>query len=335
MTTLLVASTGGHLKQLHRLHSRLTHLDGPIRWATFDTAQSRSLLASSDVDFVPFVGGRDPRAVARNLPIARRILRDHDVSQVVSTGSAVALPFFAAARMRGLDAHYIESAARSTGPSTTGRLMSRVPGVHLYCQYPVWAQGRWAYSGSVFDSFLPAPAGPARSLDRVVVSLGTYRGYGFRRLLERLLVLLPPETEVLWQTGDTDIQGLPIEGHVEIPERDLVQAIGEADLLIAHAGVGTALAALEAGRCPMLVPRRLHHGEHVDDHQTQIAQELSRRDLVVTADADDLTLEALIDAASRRVATLEQDPPFELRATSPRTAARAAEPVGTAAGAPR
>ncbi len=332
MTTLLVASTGGHLKQLHSLHPRLTHLEGPIRWATFDTPQSRSLLASSDVDFVPFVGGRDPRAVARNLPIARRILRDHDVSQVVSTGSAVALPFFTAARMRGLEAHYIESAARSTGPSTTGRLMSRVPGVHLYCQYPGWAEGRWQYGGSVFDSFLPAPADRVGPLRRVVVSLGTYRGYGFRRLLERLIALLPAETEVLWQTGDTDIEGLAIDGHVEIPERDLVQAIGESDLLIAHAGVGTALAALEAGRCPLLVPRRLHHGEHVDDHQIQIAEELSRRHLVVSCDADDLTLETLIDTASRRVATPAQDPPFVLRAATPRTTR---EGAGTAAGAAR
>ena len=44
MTTLLVASTGGHLKQLHRLHRRLEGVEGPFRWATFDTPQSRSLL---------------------------------------------------------------------------------------------------------------------------------------------------------------------------------------------------------------------------------------------------------------------------------------------------
>ena len=129
MTTLLVASTGGHLKQLHRLHKRLVGIDGPYRWATFDTPQSRSLLEGEQVDFVPFVGGRDPRNVARNFPRANRILRDHDIDTIVSTGSAVALPFYALGRARGLSCHYIESAARSDGPSRTARMISRIPGV--------------------------------------------------------------------------------------------------------------------------------------------------------------------------------------------------------------
>ena len=69
LTTLLVASTGGHLKQLHQLYRRLDGVAGPLRWATFDTPQSRSLLEGEDVDFVHFVGGRDPANVARNLPL--------------------------------------------------------------------------------------------------------------------------------------------------------------------------------------------------------------------------------------------------------------------------
>ena len=39
-------------------------IDGPFRWATFDTPQSRSLLEGEAVDFVHFVGGRDPGNVA-------------------------------------------------------------------------------------------------------------------------------------------------------------------------------------------------------------------------------------------------------------------------------
>ena len=43
---------------------------GPYRWATFDTPQSRSLLEGEEVEFVPFVGGRDPGNVAAQ-PAAR------------------------------------------------------------------------------------------------------------------------------------------------------------------------------------------------------------------------------------------------------------------------
>jgi UDP-N-acetylglucosamine--N-acetylmuramyl-(pentapeptide) pyrophosphoryl-undecaprenol N-acetylglucosamine transferase len=315
LSTLLVASTGGHLKELHHLCRRLSGVAGPYRWATFDTPQSRSLLGGETVDFVPFVGGRDPVNVTRNVAAARRILGDEQLDTIVSTGSAVALPFFALARTRGLCCHYIESAARSDGPSLTARLISRVPGVHLYAQYPGWAHGRWSYGGSVFDAFESRSVDEtrARRLERVVVTLGTYRGYGFPRLIGRLLEVLPSESEVLWQTGDTDTGGLGITGHYAIPERDLTEAMREADVVVSHAGVGTALAALEVGKCPLLVPRRLSLGEHVDDHQTQVAGELRSRGLAVCSEADELVYGDLLAAAGRGVATLTQAPPFRMR----------------------
>jgi UDP-N-acetylglucosamine--N-acetylmuramyl-(pentapeptide) pyrophosphoryl-undecaprenol N-acetylglucosamine transferase len=315
VSTLLVASTGGHLKQLHHLHRRLSSVDAPFCWATFDTPQSRSLLGEESVDFVRFVGGRDPINVVRNLRAARQILKDREVDTVVSTGSAIALPFFALATTRRLTCHYIESAARSHGPSITGRLISRIPRARLYSQYPSWAGNRWSYGGSVFDAFEPAasPSATPSRVQRAVVTLGTFRGYGFPRLLRRLREVLPSDAEVLWQTGDTDTSGLGISGHDAIPERDLIQAMGEADVVISHAGVGTALAALEVGICPLLVPRRLSYGEHVDDHQTQIASELHKRGLAISVEADDLTYDDLLTATRNRVTTLDVAPPFNTR----------------------
>jgi len=330
VAALLVASTGGHLKQLHRLHRRLVGTDGPFRWATFDTPQSRSLLQGEAVDFVHFVGGRDPGNVLRNVPLAERILRENEIDTVVSTGSAMALPFFALGRARGLSCHYVESAARGDGPSKTARMISHIPGVYLYTQYPAWADRKWHYRGAVFDSFAPADRRADRPgrLSRVVVSLGTFKDYGFERLVRRMLAILPPEADVLWQTGDTDVRELGITGHHAIPERELTQAIREADVVVAHAGVGTALAALEVGKCPVLVPRRLSHGEHVDDHQTQIAAELGNRGLAVSAEADELTLEHLLAAAATSVTTLPTDPPFMMRGRQPVVGSGTLVPVG-------
>jgi UDP-N-acetylglucosamine--N-acetylmuramyl-(pentapeptide) pyrophosphoryl-undecaprenol N-acetylglucosamine transferase len=297
---------------MHHLYKRLSGVEGPFRWVTFDTPQSRSLLEGEKVDFVRFVGGRDPGTVLRNTVDARRILSDDGINTVVSTGSAVVLSFFGLARLYGLRCHFIESAARSDGPSMTGRLVSRIPGVCLYTQYPGWARGRWIYGGSVLDGFERVSSSDSVSLKlrKIVVTLGTYRGYGFQRLIKRLLEILPPEIDVLWQTGDTDVSQFGISGHYAIPEHELTAAMREADVVVAHGGVGTMLATLEVGKCPVLVPRRLLHREHVDDHQIQVADELGRRGLALSIEADDLTAEDLVTAASSRVATVSQTPPF-------------------------
>jgi UDP-N-acetylglucosamine--N-acetylmuramyl-(pentapeptide) pyrophosphoryl-undecaprenol N-acetylglucosamine transferase len=312
MTTLLVASTGGHLKELHHLHRRLSGTGGPYQWVTFDTPQSRSLLDGEAVEFVRFVGDRDVRNTVRSLGEARQIMRGAEVETVVSTGAAVALPFIGLARAQRLNCHYIESAARTDGPSLTGRMVSRIPGVRLFTQYPSWASSSWRYGGSVFDAFESvelsddAPA----SLERVVVTLGTTRQVEFRRLVHRLLEILPPEADVLWQTGNTDTSDLGISGHRVIPERDLMQAMEDADAVVSHAGVGTALAALEVGKCPVLVPRRPQRGELVDDHQLEIARELGDRSLSVSIEADTLAAADLLAAARRRVDRVPHAPPF-------------------------
>lgn len=300
MTTLLVAATGGHLAQLHQLRPRLVPVGEPVVWATFDAPQSRSMLAGEVVEYVPYTAPRDYRNVVLNMRHAADILRRHDVRQVLSTGSAIALSFLPLARALGRQAHYIESAARSDGPSTTGRILERVPGIRLSAQYDSWATGRWQRTVSVFDDFTAQPR-PAPAVTSVVVTLGTIEGYGFRSLLERVLEIAPPGMRVLWQTGVTDTAGLPIEARAAMPQHELHDAMARADVVVAHAGIGSALGALNAGRRPVLVPRRHVRGEHVDDHQVQIARELHGRDLALHREVEDLTWADLEDAAGWHV----------------------------------
>lgn len=310
MSTLLVASAGGHLKELYLLRERLSDVDGPYRWLTFDTPQSRSLLAEEDVEFVRFVGDRDAANAVRSLAEARRLVGDPDVDAVVSTGASVAVPYIAMARARRVRCCYVESAARLDGPSLTGRLLSRIPGVALVNQCPGWANGKWRYGGSVFDSFEPAElVRPEAALDKVVVALGT-TAEGFPRIVRRLKEILPAEADVLWQTGNTDISELGVPGHFMLPERDLSEAMREADAVVCHAGVGNALAALEVGKCPVIVPRRLSFEELVDDHQVQIARELSERGLAIAVEADEVTREDLLLASRRRVTVSAQPAAF-------------------------
>ena len=306
---MLVASTGGHLAQLHRLSRRLD--SGERAWATFDTPQSRRLLAGERVHYVPYTAPRDYANVAANLRRAHRILRAEEPARVVSTGAAIALSFLPMARVHGIPATYIESAARSEGPSLTGRVLERVPRVSLHTQYPSWGRRRWSYVGSVFDSFTAEEAPREAPPARVVVSLGTIP-FPFPRLLEACLRALPDGAQVTWQTGETPADGLPIRGQALMPPDQLSAAMREADVVIAHAGLGSALAALEVGRCPILIPREAAHGEHVDDHQRQIAAELDRRGLALHRPPDRLAPEDLAWAAARSARERADLPPLEL-----------------------
>jgi UDP-N-acetylglucosamine transferase subunit ALG13 len=65
------------------------------------------------------------------------------------------------------------------------------------------------------------------------------------------------------------------------------------------------------------VPRRAERGEHVDNHQREVADELDRRRLAVACEADELTTEVLERAATRSIARAKAPPVFHL--VGPRT----------------
>jgi UDP-N-acetylglucosamine:LPS N-acetylglucosamine transferase len=307
MSTVLVATAGGHLAQLFELAPRLPFDTGHRVWVTSATPQSRSLLAGEDAVFVPEVRPRDVKAVLREVPRARRLLQRHRAETVVSTGAALALGYLLPAVSMGIPAHYVESSARVEGPSLTGRILERVPRVHLYRQYEHAARGRWKYAGTVFAGFSAIPRCDPPTIRRAVVVLGTV-DEAFRRLVERLVAILPPGAEVLWQTGTTPVDDLDIEPTPFLPDAELKAAMAAADVVVTHGGCGAVLDALAAGRSPVVVPRRLAHGECVDDHQRQLAEWVAARGLAVLADADELSWSHL-ETASRRSVVRVADPP--------------------------
>jgi hypothetical protein len=323
MTTLFVATTGGHLTQLDSLASRIPP-NGDAVWVTHANEQSQSMLADRDVEFVPYVGVRNVPDVLRCIPDARRLMARRKVTRAVSTGSGIALGYLPYLAARGVECHYIESATRVTGPSLTGRVLKWVPRVHTYTQYQSWADHRWGYAGSVFDGY--ESAAMSREPDamvRVVVTVGAATQYPFRRLFEHLVPLLAPDgalsnvtglpVEVLWQSADTPVDDLPIHATPALPAAELGAALSKANIVISHAGTGSALAALNAGRYPILATRDPARGEQVDDHQQQLATELARRGLAMHRDAQAITIDDMMEALDISVRRTTSPPPFELR----------------------
>jgi UDP-N-acetylglucosamine transferase subunit ALG13 len=313
----LVASTGGHLEELYRLKQCFAPEVGDVEWVTFDTPQSRFLLARERVHFVPFVKPKDAKGTLASTAAALQLLRRGRFVRVISTGAAIAVPFLTEARLLGLGAHYIESAARTTGPSLSGSLLARIPGVRLYGQYQAWTSGHWQYRGTVFDGLSPGPARPRSAPRRIVVTFGTQQDFGFRRAAERLVEILAAvcstDADILWQTGSTDMAGLGVDSVETVPNAHLLDAVRRADLIVSHAGVGSALLALRHGKCPVLLPRLRAMGEHTDDHQTLIAQELAWRHLAVAADASELSARELLTAASMTAVASAQSPQYPLQ----------------------
>ena len=64
----------------------------------------------------------------------------------------------------------------------------------------------------------------------------------------------------------------------------MLRYINEADVVVCHAGVGTVLCTLRAGRTPVVLPRLKALGETVDDHQLEFTSALVDIGAVVRLD---------------------------------------------------
>ena len=78
-----------------------------------------------------------------------------------------------------------------------------------------------------------------------------------------------------------------------MPQGDYRARVASARLFIAHAGMGSIIAAIEAGKPLLMLPRLAAQGEHNNDHQLATAASIGARPgLHVAADAADLKARA-------------------------------------------
>lgn len=302
--TVLVASTGGHLAQLAMLRGRLRTAEGSL-WITFDSPQARSVLNGERVTYVGYIKPRGYVDLIRAVPKILRALRTERPDAIVSTGAAIAvaaLPLAVLCRVRRVV--YIESFSRFSGPSLTGRILRWVPRLEMYTQHASWSDARWKATPPVLTGFrrTTKPA-PVRERLRVFVTLGTIKPFRFDALVDAL-VKLASSVDFVWQLGETTRDTLPGVGHAWMSAEDFDRAARDADVVVAHAGVGTALRLLEIGHYAILVPRRAVREEHVDDHQTQVAAAFDTLGIAKTVEAPKISLELLREASLHRVVSI-------------------------------
>ncbi|WP_168209123.1 glycosyltransferase [Agromyces intestinalis] len=310
---LLAASTGGHLHELVRQTEYLRPSDDSL-WVTFESPQADSLLRGRRVMHVPYVRPRDYVGVARAIGRVHGAIRGERFDVAVSTGSAIALAVLPVARMSRIPATYIESVCRVDGPSMTGRVLAGLHAADLRTQHASWAGRRWHAQPSVLATYArrlrPLPDRPLR----VFVTLGTIEGYRFDALVDQVLRsgLAGPETT--WQLGFTDRDDLPGRVHGHLAPEEFARIALEADVVVTHAGVGTLLGMLELGIHPLLVVRRASRGEHVDDHQEQIADLVRELRVADAVEIDDLDAGTMVEAARWEIVDRVDEPALAGRA---------------------
>ncbi len=123
----------------------------------------------------------------------------------------------------------------------------------------------------------------------------------FRRMLDAVAAIareLPQPVFV--QSGSTPFQAEGCAGAPFLAMDEFASRVAESTLLITHAGAGSVITAVRAGKVPVVVPRRMRFGEHVDDHQVEFARELAATGRIVVANEAAELLPAVREALARQ-----------------------------------
>jgi UDP-N-acetylglucosamine:LPS N-acetylglucosamine transferase len=118
---LLVCSPGGHLVQMLSLEPAWRDLEAT--WVTLPGADVDYLLEGQDVVLGHGPTNRSIKNLLRNFRVAWRTVRDQRPDVILSTGAALAVPFFIVGRLHGRRCVYVESFTRIHGLSWSGRLV--------------------------------------------------------------------------------------------------------------------------------------------------------------------------------------------------------------------
>jgi beta-1,4-N-acetylglucosaminyltransferase len=148
MRVILVCSPGGHLQQMLALRPAW---EGWQRsWVTLPGSDVSSLLSEEKVTLAHGPTNRSPLNLLRNLLVAWRVLRAERPDAILSTGAALAVPFFVVARLLGIRTVYVESVTRTEGLSLSGRLVYPLAS-SFFVQWPELASRlkRARYAGAV------------------------------------------------------------------------------------------------------------------------------------------------------------------------------------------
>lgn len=121
MKIALVGSSGGHLTHLYLLKNFWENEDR--FWVTFDKTDAKSILKEERFYPCYYPTNRNVKNTIKNTILAFKILRKEKPDLIISSGAAVAVPFFWIGKLFGVKTVYIEIFDRIDKPTLTGKLV--------------------------------------------------------------------------------------------------------------------------------------------------------------------------------------------------------------------
>ena len=127
----------------------------------------------------------------------------------------------------------------------------------------------------------------------ILITVGTEK-FPFNRLMNWIDKLIskgflnPEQEEIVVQYGSCTVLPSEVRGFRIVPGNQFQELVKKARLIIAHCGEGTIDLLSEVNKPFILVPRSERLGEHVDDHQQELAEALKEKGINVANCSQDL-----------------------------------------------
>lgn len=139
----------------------------------------------------------------------------------------------------------------------------------------------------------------------ILVTVGTH-DQGFNRLVQAMddvAASLSLNEPVVIQRGSSSYEPQHAEHFKFTTKKKIEQLTQQARIVVAHAAAGSALVTLLNQKPLIVVPRLQRFGEHVDDHQLQLAKALDAEQKAIAVYEPSLhTLRAAIERVTEQAA---------------------------------
>ncbi|BDG67026.1 UDP-N-acetylglucosamine--N-acetylmuramyl-(pentapeptide) pyrophosphoryl-undecaprenol N-acetylglucosamine transferase [Enterococcus innesii] len=143
MKICLVGSSGGHLTHLHLLEPFWGNKER--FWVTFDKEDAKNILANERKYNCYFPTNRNVKNLIKNTYLAFKILKSEKPDIIISSGAAVAVPFFFVGKLLKIKTVYIEVFDRIDKPTLTGKLVYAVTDLFIV----QWEEMRKVYPKAI------------------------------------------------------------------------------------------------------------------------------------------------------------------------------------------
>ena len=117
----LVGSSGGHLTHLYMLKKIWSKEER--FWVTFNKEDANSILKNEKKYYCYYPTNRNFKNLIKNTFLEIKVLRKERPDLIISSGAAVAVPFFFLGKLFGAKLIYIEVFDRIDKPTLTGKLV--------------------------------------------------------------------------------------------------------------------------------------------------------------------------------------------------------------------